>query len=349
MGIEPVVRAIRPWSFHLKPRSIGPFEVSAIGLGCMNLSHAYGAPPPAEQAERLLLRALDLGVTMFDTAALYGFGANEMLVGRVLKAHRSRLTLASKGGMAGVQFDDGVKRVIDGSPEAIARNCEDSLRRLGTGHIDLYYLHRWDKRVPIEDSVGAMSRLVQQGKVRALGLSEVSAATLKRAHAVHPIVAVQSEYSLWSRNVEIAVLQACQDIGAALVGFSPTARAFLTGALRDVAMLDAKDIRRGMPRFYPENYAQNLKLLDAYAAIAQDAGCSMAQLSLAWVLSRGEHVLALPGTTSLAHLEENLAADTVSLSPGTLQRLDALINRHTVVGARYNPATQAEVDTEEYA
>ena len=333
----------------MNARRIGPFAVSAISLGCMNLSHAYGAPPPPEAAEALLHRALDLGVTMFDTAALYGFGANETLVGRVLKPHRSRLTLASKGGMAGVAFDDGVKRVIDGSPAAIRRNCEDSLKRLGTEVIDLYYLHRWDKRVPIEDSVGAMAELVREGKVRTLGLSEVSAATLRRAHAVHPIVAVQSEYSLWSRNVEIGVLQACRDIGAALVAFSPTARAFLTGTLRDVATLDAKDIRRGMPRFNPEHYAANLKLLDGYARIAQDAGCSMAQLSLAWVLSRGDHVVALPGTTSRTHLEENLGADTLNLDPATLQRLDALINRHTVSGARYNPATQAEVDTEEFA
>ena len=330
-------------------RRIGPFEVSAVSLGCMNLSHAYGVPPPPQDAERLLLRALDLGVTMFDTAALYGFGANETLVGRVLTPYRSSITLASKGGMAGVAFDDGLKRVIDGSPAAIRRNCEDSLRRLGTETIDLYYLHRWDKRLPIEESVGAMAELVRQGKVRALGLSEVSAATLKRAHAVHPIVAVQSEYSLCSRNVEIGVLQACRDIGAALVAFSPTARAFLTGTLREVATLDAKDIRRGMPRFHPDHYATNLKLLDGYAHIAQDAGCSMAQLALAWVLSRGDHVVALPGTTQLAHLQENLGAAAVSLSPQVLQRLDALINRHTVAGARYNPATQAEVDTEEFA
>jgi aryl-alcohol dehydrogenase-like predicted oxidoreductase len=332
----------------MKHRRIGPFEVSSISLGCMNLSHAYGAPPPPEQAEALLHRALDLGVTMFDTAALYGFGANEALVGRVLKPHRSKITLASKGGMAGVKFDDGVRRVIDGRPDAIRRNCEDSLKRLQTDVIDLYYLHRWDKKVPIEDSVGAMSRLVEQGKVRALGLSEVSAATLKRAHAVFPIVAVQSEYSLWSRNVEIGVLQACRDIGAALVAFSPTARGFLTGALRDVSTLDAKDIRRGMPRFYPEHYAANLKLLDGFACIAQDTDCSMAQLSLAWVLSRGVHVVALPGTTQTAHLDENLGAAAVSLDADTLQRLDALINRQTVSGARYNPATQTEVDTEEF-
>ncbi len=332
----------------MNTRRIGPFTVSAIGLGCMNLSHAYGAPPPPAQAEALLLRALELGVTMFDTAALYGFGANETLVSRVLQRHRQRFVLASKGGMAGVAFDDGVKRVIDGSPQAIRRNCEDSLKRLGAEVIDLYYLHRWDKRVPIEDSVGAMAELVREGKVRALGLSEVSATTLRRAHAVHPIVAVQSEYSLWSRNVEIGVLQACKDIGAALVAFSPTGRAFLTGALRDVTALDARDIRRGMPRFQPEHYARNLQLLDGYAAIAQDAGCSMAQLAIAWVLSRGEQVVALPGTTSTAHLEENLGADSVVLDSATLQQMDALINRHTVSGARYNAATQAEVDTEEF-
>jgi aryl-alcohol dehydrogenase-like predicted oxidoreductase len=330
-------------------RRLGPFDVSAIGLGCMSLSHAYGVPPAPETSERLLLAAIDAGVTLFDTAALYGFGANESLVGRVLKPHRARLTLASKGGMAGVQFDDGVKRVIDGRPEAIRRNCEDSLRRLGTDRIDLYYLHRWDKRVPIEESVGAMGRLVEQGKVRVLGLSEVSAATLRRAHAEHPIVAVQSEYSLCSRNVEIGVLQACQEIGAALVAFSPTARAFLTGALRDVSTLDAKDIRRGMPRFYPEHHAANLKLLDEYARIAQDAGCSMAQLSIAWVLSRGAHVIALPGTTQAAHLHENLGANAVTLGADTLARLDGLINRSSVAGARYNPATQAEVDTEDFA
>jgi len=333
----------------MQARRIGPFEVSAVSLGCMNLSHAYGAPPPPAQAEALLRRALELGVTMFDTAALYGFGANETLVGRVLQRHRDRFVLASKGGMAGVQFDDGVKRVIDGRPEAIRRNCEDSLQRLGVDVIDLYYLHRWDKRVPIEDSVGAMADLVRQGKVRALGLSEVSAATLKCAHAVHPIVAVQSEYSLWSRNVEIGVLPTCREIGASLVAFSPTARAFLTGALRDVATLDAKDIRRGMPRFYPEHYAKNLRLLDGYAQIARDAGCSMAQLAIAWALSRGDQVVALPGTTSLAHLEENLDAVAVTLDASVLQRLDALVNRQTVAGARYNPATQAEIDTEEFA
>ena len=329
-------------------RRIGPFEVAPIGLGCMNLSHAYGAPPPPDQAERLLLQALDLGVNHLDTAALYGFGANETLVGRVLKPHRSRIVLASKGGMAGVTFADGVKRVIDGRPEAIRRNCEDSLQRLGTDVIDLYYLHRWDKAVPIEDSVGAMSRLVEQGKVRELGLSEVSAATLKRAHAVHPIAAVQTEYSLWTRNPEIAVLQACRDIGAAFVAFSPTARAFLTGKLRDVTTLDAKDIRRSMPRFAPENYARNLTLLPTYETLAQEAGCTPVQLALAWLLSRGEHVIPLPGTTSMNHLRENVSAGDVELSASVLARVDALINQHTVTGGRYGAQSESEVDTERF-
>jgi hypothetical protein len=330
-------------------RRIGPFTVSAVSLGCMNLSHAYGVPPPPEAAEALLRRALDLGVTMFDTAALYGFGANETLVGRVLKPHRDRIVLASKGGMAGVTAADGVtRRVIDGSPAAIRRDCEASLKRLGTDRIDLYYLHRWDKTVPIEESVGAMAELVREGKVRALGLSEVSAATLRRAHAVHPIVAVQSEYSLWSRNVEIGVLAACREIGAALVAFSPTARGFLAGARRDVSALDAKDIRRGMPRFHPENHALNLRLLDEVARIAADARCTMAQLAIAWVLSRGDDVVALPGTTSVPHLEEDLGAAGVTVAPDIAARLDVLFRRGNVAGARYAPATQAEIDTEEF-
>ena len=232
----------------MKLRTLGPFQVAEIGLGCMNLSHAYGTPPSEADAERLLLAALDAGVTLFDTAALYGFGANETLVGRVLKPHRQRIVLCSKGGMTGQPASGAgpggaLQRVIDGKPASIRRDCEASLQRLGTDVIDVYYLHRWDKSVPIEDSVGAMSRLVEQGKVRALGLSEVSAATLKRAHAVHPIAALQTEYSLWTRNPEIAVLAACRDIGAAFVAFSPLARAFLTGTLHDVAALPGAGCR----------------------------------------------------------------------------------------------------------
>jgi hypothetical protein len=329
----------------MQTRRIGPFEVSAIGLGCMNLSHAYGAPPPPELAEALLLKALDSGVTLFDTAALYGFGTNEALIGRVLAPHRSRFTLASKCGMTGVA---GV-RVIDGRPETLRRTCEESLQRLRTDVIDLYYLHRWDRQVPIEDSVGALADLVRAGKVRAIGLSEVSAATLRRAHAVHPISALQNEYSLWSRNAEIASLDACRELGVAFVAFAPIARGFLSARLRDVTGFDAKDIRRGMPRFQSDNFAVNLRLLDGYAALASEAGCTPAQLALAWLLAKGPHIVPIPGTTRTDHLVENLAAAEVSLAPAIVAKLDALINRHTVAGPRYSAATQAEIDTEEFA
>lgn len=314
----------------------------------MNLSHAYGTPPSAEQGERVLLAALDAGVTLFDTAALYGFGANETLVGKVLSRHRSRFTLASKGGMAGVQFEDDVKRVIDGRPETIRKNCEDSLKRLQTDVIDLYYLHRWDKKVPIEDSVGAMAELVREGKVRSIGLSEVSATTLRRAHAVHPISAVQTEYSLWTRNPEIAVLEACRELGATFVAFSPVARGFLCDALHDVSTLDAKDIRKAMPRFSPENYAANLRLLAPYKALAQEAGCTPAQLALAWLLHKAPHIIPIPGTTSVEHLTEDLGAADVQLEAGLLAKVEALINQHTVAGNRYSAQSQSEVDTETY-
>jgi aryl-alcohol dehydrogenase-like predicted oxidoreductase len=329
-------------------RRIGPFSVGSIGLGCMNLSHAYGTPPPREQAERLLLGALDAGVTLFDTAALYGFGANEALVGRVLAPHRGRIVLCSKGGMAGVAFADGMKRVIDGRPEVIRRNCEDSLRRLGTDVIDLYYLHRWDKAVPIEDSVGALARLVQAGQVRAIGLSEVSAPTLVRAHAVHPIAALQTEYSLWTRNPEIAVLEACRRLGVAFVAFSPVARGYLTDALPRPEALDAKDIRRTMPRFADPHWTANLALRERLLPLAREAGLTLAQLALAWVLARGEHVLAIPGTTRAAHLRENLAAAGVRLAPDLVARLDALMPPAAVQGGRYNAQSTAEVDTESF-
>lgn len=328
----------------MNKRRIGPFEVSALGLGCMNLSHGYGKPPPDEAAQAVLREALALGVDFFDTAALYGFGANEELVGRTLAADREKFVLASKCGLHGV---DG-KRVVDGRPETIRWSCEQSLKRLRTDRIDLFYLHRWDRKVPIEDSVGAMAELVRAGKVRAIGLSEVSAATLKRAHAVHPIAALQTEYSLWTRNPEIAVLEACREIGAAFVAFSPLARGYLGGELRDPATLEATDMRRSMPRFEPANYAVNLKPLAGFTALAAQRGITPAQLALAWVLSRGEHVMAIPGTTKIAHLRDNLGAADLALDADTLAQLDALINRHSIVGGRYDAAAQAGVDTEEF-
>lgn len=329
-------------------RKLGPFDVSAIGLGCMNLSHAYGAPVSAEQGERVLLAALDAGVTLFDTATLYGFGANETLVGKVMKPHRHKFTLASKCGMQGVDVagDGKLVRVIDGRRATIKQTCEDSLRRLQTDVIDLYYLHRWDKSVPIEDSVGALADMVKKGHVRSIGLSEVSANTLRKAHAVHPIAAVQTEYSLWTRNPEIAVLEACAELGAAFVAFSPVARGFLCGKPIDVKALDAKDIRRAMPRFLPENFAANQKLLPAYHALAQQAGCSPSQLALSWLLHKAPHIIPIPGTTSISHLLDDLGAVDVSLSPGLMAQLDKLINQLTVQGARYNPQGTSEVDTE---
>jgi aryl-alcohol dehydrogenase-like predicted oxidoreductase len=329
----------------MQRRRLGPFTVSALGLGCMNLSHAYGTPPAAGAAAALLLRALDLGIDFFDTAALYGFGANEILLGRVLKPQRQRIVLASKGGMTGI---DG-RRVIDGRPQSLRRDCEASLARLQTDVIDLYYLHRWHKQVPIEDSVGALAELVREGKIRSIGLSEVSAPTLRRAHAVHPITALQSEYSLWTREAELATLAACRELGIAFVAFSPLARAFLTGMLRDPqAQLDAKDIRRQMPRFEPANYARNLALLPEYQRIAGEARCTPAQLALAWMLARGEDIVPIFGTRSAAHLDENAAAAAVRLDGDIVERLDALINQSTVTGPRYNAATQAEIDTETF-
>lgn len=329
----------------MQTRTLGPFEVSAIGLGCMNLSHAYDVAPAPAEAEALLLRALDQGVTLFDTAALYGFGANEELVGRVLRPHRERIVVASKCGLHG---QDG-KRVLDGRPQTVKWSCEQSLRRLGTEVIDLFYLHRLDRRVPIEESVGALAELVREGKVRSIGLSEVSAETLRRAHAVHPIAAVQTEYSLWSRNAEIAVLDACRELGVGFVAFSPLARGYLTGKLRDVSNFTPRDIRRNMPRFSAENYARNLQLLEGVRAIAQEVGCTLAQLALAWVLARGPQVVPIPGTRSEAHLRENLGAVGVRLSAEVVRRLDGVINERTVVGLRYDAGAQADIDTEEFA
>jgi len=331
----------------MQQRQLGPFKVSAIGLGCMNICHAYGAPVTPDAAERLLQSALDQGITHFDTAALYGFGVSETLVGKALSKRRSEFTLASKCGMQGVDVagDGKLVRVIDGRPETIRATCEAALKRLKTDVIDLYYLHRWDKQVPIEESVGALSDLLRAGKIQTVGLSEVSASTLRKAHAVHPITALQTEYSLWTRNPEIAVLQACRELGVAFVAFSPVARGFLCGEI-DVAALDAKDIRRSMPRFAPDHYAANLKLLAPFQAIARELGCSPAQLAIAWLLHQGQDILPIPGTAREDHLRDNLGAADVKLAAATLAKLDALINQQTVRGNRYNDQANREVDTE---
>ena len=331
----------------MKKRQIGIFSVQPIGLGCMNLDHAYGPSVSAEQGERVLLGALDAGYDFLDTATLYGGGKNEARLGEVLKKHRQRYTLASKCAMAIIPVDGKPTRVIDGRPETIKRQCEDSLRRLQTDVIDLYYLHRWDKKVPIEDSVGALSDMVRKGHIRAIGLSEVGAATLRKAHAVHPIAAVQSEYSLWTRDPEIAVLQACKELGVGFVAFSSVARKFF-GGLTEVNALDAKDIRRTMSRFQGENLQKNLALLPPMQAMADELGVSLAQLALAWVLAQGDHIVSIPGTTNPQHMRDNFAAQNIVLSAAQIEALNQMINRHNVSGARYDPQSQSEVDTECY-
>jgi len=334
----------------MKNRKLGQFQVSEIGLGCMNLSHAYGPPISEAQAERVLLTALDAGVNFFDTAALYGFGTNETLVGKILKPHRQKFTLASKCGMSGVDAngDGKLVRVIDGRPETIRMICEAALKRLQTDVIDLYYLHRWDKKVPIEDSVGALSDLVRQGKIQSIGLSEISASTLRKAHAVYPITAVQTEYSLWTRNPEIAVLKACEELGTTFVAFSPVARGFLCGPL-DIESFDAKDIRKSMPRFTPENYAANFKLFAPYQNLANEVSCSPAQLALAWLLHKAPHIIPIPGTTSVSHLLNDVGAADLKLNAELISKLDALINEKTVQGNRYSAQANFEVDTEVFA
>ena len=328
----------------MNTRRIGQFDVSAISYGCMNLSHAYGLPPSAEDGARRLNEALDLGYTMLDTAALYGFGANETLIGETIAHRRHEYVLASKCALHGV---DG-KRELTNDPAKLRRSCEESLSRLKTDVIDLFFLHRYDKLTPLEDSIGLLSDLVAEGKVREIGLSEVSADTLRMAHAVHPIAAVQSEYSLWTREPEIAVLDACNELGTAFVAFSPLARGYLTGRLRDVDALIEKDFRRNMPRFFPDNYAENLKLVDQLSTLADTAGCTTGQLALAWLLHAGAHIIPIPGTTDADHLVENYRAGDLDLDENTLEMAGNIINRHTVTGARYAAATQAEIDTEQF-
>ncbi|MEP4892291.1 MAG: aldo/keto reductase [Aliiglaciecola sp.] len=325
-------------------RSIANHPLKPIGLGCMNLSHAYGQPPSESQASRLLLSAIDMGVDHFDTAALYGFGNNEKLVGQVLKPHRQNIFLASKCGMTGV---DG-KRVIDGRPATLRATLEQSLQNLQTDVIDLYYLHRWDKSIPIEDSVGELARMVEEGKIKAIGLSEVSGKTLRKAHQIHPIAAVQTEYSLWTRNPEISVLDTCRELGTAFVAFSPLARGFLSGQVADKNQLIDGDIRKGMPRFQDEHMQKNLALLTELELLSKQLQCSKAQLSLAWLLHQGEHIIPIPGTTQLSHLTENISASQIRLNTEQLALLANVFAPSKISGSRYPTATQVEIDTEEF-
>ena len=324
----------------LPTRRIGSREVSAIGLGCMNLSHAYGTTPGEEEAAGLLEEALDRGVTLLDTAALYGGGANERLVARVMRRRREFL-LASK---CVLDMRDG-KRVLDGSPQAISRTLDEALVRFGTDHIDLYYLHRLDAKVPIEESVGGLVRAREAGKIGMIGLSEMSAATIRRAAAVHPVAAVQSEYSPAVRNPEVAVLDACRDLGIAFVAFSPVARGLLAGSVRSDDYAPG-DIRLTMPRFLQPDLATNLVLVDRFDALARGAGVTPAQLSLIWLLTRTPFVIPIPGTRSTAHLAENIEAATLTVPQDVLDEVDAIFPPNALTGSRYSAAAQAQIDTE---
>jgi aryl-alcohol dehydrogenase-like predicted oxidoreductase len=329
----------------MKKRALAGRMVAPIGLGCMNLSWAYGDPPPHAEKIRLLERAIELGYDHLDTSNIYGLGRNEGLIGEAIADRRGAYLLASKTGIV----VEGERRGIDCSPEAMARSIDESLARLRTERIDLFYMHRLDRTVPIPDMVGALARAIEAGKIGAYGVSEWSAAHIREAHAVRPMAAVQTEYSLWTRQPEIAVLEATRELGIAFVAFSPVARGALGGELGDAPQFGARDIRAGMPRFSPEHWPANRALIARFEALAAGAGLAPAQLALAWVLAQGPHVHAIPGTTRVAHLEENFATLSLDIAPAVLDEAGALINQATVSGPRYSPAMRASIDTEEFA
>jgi aryl-alcohol dehydrogenase-like predicted oxidoreductase len=315
--------------------------VSAIGLGCMGMSQSYG---PGDEAEsiRTLNRALDTGITFLDTAAVYGGGANERLLSRVLETRRPEVVLATKCGI--VRSGDGQATAIDGSPAEITRSCDESLQRLGVDVIDLFYLHRVDPKVPIEESVGAMAALVRVGKVRYLGLSEAGPSTLARAYDVHPIAALQSEYSLWWREPEASVLPMCRKLGVGFVAFSPLGRGFLSGTVTDAGKLADDDMRRTLPRFQGENLKRNLELVTHLERMAATRQWTAPQLALAWLLAQGEDIVPIPGTKRRTHLESNGAALKIRLTDDDVRALDQIFSPGAAAGERYPPEMMRWVD-----
>ncbi|MEO1028950.1 MAG: aldo/keto reductase [Pseudomonadota bacterium] len=329
----------------MQMRKVGPFEVNPVGLGCMNMMHAYNQPISDEASDTLLNRALDLGYNFLDTATIYGLGESERRIGKYLKYRRDEFILASKCVLG---FEDG-KRTLDARPESIIKACEASLQRLQTDVIDLYYMHRPDPNVPIEDSIGALAKLVEQGKIRSIGLSEMSADTLRAAANVHPIAAMQSEYSLIVRNPEIAVLEACRETDATLVAFSPVGRGLFAQTPLDPAKYWEGDMRRSFfPRLAEPHFSENMKLVPRAREIADRVGCSLPQLAIAWGLAKADNIISIPGTKSRSHLEENFGANDVDLSDRDVADLDIHFQPNAISGPRYAPMGQAMVTTERY-
>ncbi|SDX61537.1 aldo/keto reductase [Hymenobacter psychrophilus] len=328
----------------MKTRQLGRsgLTVSALGLGCMGMSDFYGQRDDQESI-RTLHRALEIGVTFFDTADMYGPFLNEELLGRALKGRRTEAIVATKFGIQR-DPDNPEKRGINGRPEYVRSACEASLKRLGTDHIDLYYQHRVDPNTPIEETVGAMSRLVEEGKVRFLGLSEAAPDTLRRASQVHAITALQTEYSLWSREPEEEILPTCRELGIGFVPYSPLGRGFLTGQIRQFEDLAADDYRRHTPRFQGENFQKNLDLVVRLKEIATEKDCTPGQLALAWVLAQGSDIVPIPGTKRVRYLEENVAAADLSLTPQDLARINEIAPQHAAAGSRYPEAMMKSVN-----
>jgi len=318
----------------MQQRTLGTLSVSALGLGCMGMSEFYGHADEGESIATID-RALALGCTFLDTADMYGPYTNEQLLGRALVGRRNEVTLATKCGLVR-DATDPKKRGVSNKPEYIRQSCEGSLSRLNTDHIDLYYLHRIDPIVPIEESVGTMSQLVAEGKIRHVGLSEMAPETLRRAHATHPVAAVQCEFSLWSRDPEDDILPLCRELGVGLVPYSPLGRGFLTGQITSAADLAANDFRRHSPRFQGDNLGRNLALVEAVRLLAAAKGCTPAQLALAWVLAQGDDIVPIPGTKRVKYLEDNIGALDVRLDAADLAALDAAFPRDAAAGARYS-------------